>query len=298
MSKRKTSCEPGQSLIYDGVLCTITDRSWEREENARSELKRIMQKGMEATKRKNQIVDEQIRTNEARFKTPDGWKPPRECGFALYESKKRKHRAYLCDIKTEWRDYETSNPVRILFFRMVWGRHDVADVELVFEGEALTSRTAQLEPRNIQEVSILKWKVTFTDSTVQAMDFCKFTPIKDMAVIRNSVSVQRIIEEHFPVAETKQTKKRLTQAQLEARRGGGKARAQLTTEEIKVIVQEFSFIKNQTATRKGELVAQRCASGLWKHNENLRTKIERKDGKEITSRYVCGVVREYRRAHG
>lgn len=98
---------------------------------------------------------------------------------------------------------------------------------------------------------------------------------------------ERIKAEHKP----------LTAAQRGARAEGGRAKAQLSPDQIKIIVAEFSFIRNKSDRRRGEIVAQRCASGRWTHGEPPR-KVTRKDGKPITGRYVQDVVKGFRATHG
>ena len=94
-----------------------------------------------------------------------------------------------------------------------------------------------------------------------------------------------------------QEHKPLTAAQRGARAKGGRAKAQLSPDQIKIIVAEFSFVRNKSDRRRGEIVAQRCASGRWTHGEPPR-KITRKDLKPITWRYVIDTVKGYRATHG
>jgi hypothetical protein len=232
--------------------------------------------------------------NNERIKTPDGWDPPKRCdSVALTTDDGKRHTAYICDAKQQPNDWGTDYPSFTLTCRLVWGKCDAADFALAIDTGLLSPTTAKLCPWHISEISLPKWTVVFSDGSIVDMKYGRLTPITDMQVIRDNANVQRIIEEHFSG-----TPKKMTLAERKARADGGRGRAQLTREQRKTIVNEFSFIKNQTERRKGELVAGRCDSGHWGHNENLHTKIARKDGKPITGRYVRDIVKNYKSVYG
>lgn len=235
-----------------------------------------------------------MEANNERIKTPDGWKPPKRCdSVALTTDDGKRHTAFICDAKHQPNDWGTDYPSFTLTCRLVWGRCDAADFTLSIDTRMLSPRTAKLCPWHISEISVPKWTVVFSDGAIIDMKYCRLSPITDMQTIRDSANVQRLIEKHFSG-----TPKKLTLAERKARADGGKARAQLADGQIKVIVAESAFIKNQSQRRKGELIAKRCATGLWTHNEKLHKKITRKDEKPITWRYIRDVIKDYKLLHG
>jgi hypothetical protein len=236
-----------------------------------------------------------MEANNERIKTPDGWKPPKRCdSVALTTDDGKRHTAFICDAKHQPNDWGTDYPSFALTCRLVWGKCDAADFTLSIDTEMLSPRTAKLCPWHISEISLPKWNVVFSDGSIIDMKYCRLTPITDMQTIRDNANVQRIIEEHFSG-----TPKKLTLAERKARADGGKAKAQLADSQIKVIVAESAFIKNQSQRRKGELIAERCLSGRWTHNKALeRLKITRRDGKPITGRYIRDVIKNYKLLHG
>lgn len=233
--------------------------------------------------------------NNERIKTPDGWKPAKRCdSVRLVTDEGKRHTAYVCDAKQQPNDWGTDHPSFTLSCRLVWGKCDAADFSLSIGTELLSPLTAKLCPWHIAEISLSKWTVTFSDGSTIDMKYCRLTPLSDMQAIRDNANVQRIIEEHFSG-----TPKKLTLAERKARADGGKAKAQLADSQIKVIVAESAFIKNQSQRRKGELIAERCLSGRWTHNKALeRLKITRRDGKPITWRYIRDVIKNYKLLHG
>lgn len=255
--------------------------------------------------------DQQLRTkfeerkahmaaNNERIKTPDGRKPPKRCdSVALTTDDGKRHTAFICDAKHQPNDWGTDCPSITLTCRLVWGRCDAADLTLAIDTGLLSPQTAQLCPWHISEISLPKWTVAFSDGSIIDMKYCRLTPITNMQVIRDNANVQRIIEAHFSGGGNMAAKpKKLTLAERKARAEGGKARAQLADNQIKVIVAEFTFIKNQTQRRKGELIAERCVSGKWTFKKEERVKITRIDKKPITGRYICDVVNDYKLKHG
>ena len=197
-----------------------------------------------------------------------------------------------------WQDafigFDSGHPVKRLTFEVVAGRYDCFRVTAILEDEDLTRETYWLSGCDVSEVT-----------TGGAIRFCsgfelaardgaaafavQAIPEPEVATARHLLKAAAALQqaEHKP----------LTAAQRGARAEGGRAKAQLSRDQIKIIVAEFSFIKNKSDRRRGELVAQRCASGRWTHGEPPR-KVTRKDLKPITGRYVLDTVKRYRTTHG
>lgn len=191
---------------------------------------------------------------------------------------------------SEWRCFETDWPYKLLTFVAVVRQHVAYAWQIQLEGGDLTRETAWLEASDID--AIAGASVRFRNGFVlESRDGIAVASPKRMteAEIQASAVILDVVDgmEHKP----------LTAAQRGARAEGGRAKAQLSRDQIKIVAAEFSFIRNQTDRRRGELVAQRCASGLWTHGEPPR-KVTRKDGKPITGRYVQDVVKGYRAKYG
>lgn len=196
---------------------------------------------------------------------------------------------------SEWRCFETDWPYKLLTFVAVVRRHAAYAWQIQLEGEDLTKETAWLEASDID--AIAGASIRFRNGFVlESRDGSAVASPKRMteAEIQASAVILDVVE---AAARLKAEHKPLTAAQRGARAEGGRAKAQLSRDQIKIIVAEFSFIKNQTGRSRGEIVAQRCASGRWTHGEPPR-KITRKDLKPITWRYVQDVVKGYRATHG
>ena len=191
---------------------------------------------------------------------------------------------------SEWRCFETGWPYKLLTFVAVVRRHKCYKWQIQLEGEDLTKETAWLEPPDIDRITGAK--IHFRNGFVlESRDVAAVAVPKRMT--ETEIQAESVI---LDVADGMKHKP-LTAAQRGARAEGGRAKAQLSPDQIKIIVAEFSFIRNQTDRRRGEIVAQRCASGLWTHGEPTR-KVTRKDGKPITGRYVQDVVKGYRAKYG
>ena len=191
---------------------------------------------------------------------------------------------------SEWRCFETDWPYKLLSFVAVVRRHRCYKWQIQLEGEDLTKETAWLEASDIDRITGAK--IHFRNGfTLESRDGIAVAVSRRMteAEIQASAVILDVAEgmEHKP----------LTAAQRGARAKGGRAKAQLSPDQIKIIVAEFSFIRNKSDRRRGEIVAQRCASGRWTHGEPPR-KITRKDLKPITWRYVIDTVKGYRATHG
>jgi len=191
---------------------------------------------------------------------------------------------------SEWRCFETDWPYKLLTFVAVVRRHKCYKWQIQLEGEDLTKETAWLEASDIDKITGAK--IHFRNGFVlESRDVAAVAVPKRMT--EAEIQAEAVI---LDVAEGMEHKP-LTAAQRGARAEGGRAKAQLSRDQTKIIVAEFAFIKNQTDRRRGKLVAQRCASGLWTHGEPPR-KVERKDLKPITARYVLDTVKRYRATHG
>lgn len=190
----------------------------------------------------------------------------------------------------EWRCLATEHPYKLLTFVAVVRRHKCYKWQIQLEGQDLSKATAWLEASDIDKITGAK--IHFRNGFVlESRDVAAVAVPKRMteAEIQASAVILDVVDgmEHKP----------LTAAQRGARAEGGRAKAQLSRDQIKIVAAEFSFIRNQTDRRRGELVAQRCASGLWTHGEPPR-KITRKDLKPITWRYVLDAVKGYRATYG
>ena len=196
-----------------------------------------------------------------------------------------------------WQDafigFDSGHPVKRLVFEVVAGRYDCFRVTAILEDEDLTPDTYWLSGCDVLEVTggAIRFCSGFELAARDGAAAFAVNPIPEpeVAASRHLLSAAAALQqaEHKP----------LTAAQRGARAEGGRAKAQLSPDQIKIIVAEFSFIRNKSDRRRGELVAQRCASGQWKHGEPPR-KVERKDLKPITARYVLDTVKRYRTTHG
>ena len=191
---------------------------------------------------------------------------------------------------SEWRCLETDWPYKLLTFVAVVRRHKCYKWQIQLEGEDLTKETAWLEASDIDRITGAK--IHFRNGFVlESRDVAAVAVPKRMteAETQAEAVILDVVDgmEHKP----------LTAAQRGARAEGGRAKAQLSPDQIKIIAAEFSFIRNKSDRRRGEIVAQRCASGRWTHGEPPR-KITRKDLKPITWRYVLDTVKGYRATHG
>lgn len=190
----------------------------------------------------------------------------------------------------EWRCFATEHPYKLLTFVAVVRRHKCYKWQIQLEGQDLSKATAWLEASDIDKITGAK--IHFRNGfTLESRDGIAVAVSRRMTAAE--IQAEAVI---LDVAEGMEHKP-LTAAQRGARAEGGRAKAQLSRDQIKIVAAEFSFIRNQTDRRRGELVAQRCASGQWTHGEPPR-KVTRKDGRAITGRYVQDVVKGYRAKYG
>ena len=202
-------------------------------------------------------------------------------------------RALVAAMEDEFIGFDSAHPVKRLTFEVVAGRYDCFRVTAILEDEDLTPDTYWLSGCDVLEVTggAIRFCSGFELAARDGAAAFAVHPIPEpeVAASRHLLSAAAALQqaEHKP----------LTAAQRGARAEGGRAKAQLSPDQIKIIVAEFSFIRNKSDRRRGELVAQRCASGRWKHGEPPR-KVERKDLKPITARYVLDTVKRYRATHG
>ena len=196
---------------------------------------------------------------------------------------------------SEWRCFETDWPYKLLTFVAVVRRHRCYKWQIQLEGEDLTKETAWLEASDIDKITGAK--VRFRNGfTLESRDGIAVAVSRRMT--EAEIQAEAVILDVAEAAALQQAERKpLTAAQRGARAEGGRAKAQLSPDQIKIIVTEFAFIRNKSDRRRGELVAQRCASGQWTHGEPPR-KVTRKDGRAITGRYVQDVVKGYRAKYG
>jgi len=196
---------------------------------------------------------------------------------------------------SEWRCFETDWPYKLLSFVAVVRRHRCYKWQIQLEGEDLTKETAWLEASDIDKITGAK--IHFRNGFVlESRDGIAVAVSRRMT--EAEIQAEAVILDVAEAAALQQAERKpLTAAQRGARAEGGRAKAQLSPDQIKIIVAEFSFIRNKSDRRRGEIVAQRCASGRWTHGEPPR-KITRKDLKPVTWRYVLDTVKGYRATHG
>jgi hypothetical protein len=195
----------------------------------------------------------------------------------------------------EWRCLATEHPYKLLMFVAVVRRHKCYKWQIQLEGQDLSKATAWLEASDIDKITGAK--IHFRNGfTLESRDGIAVAVSRRMteAEIQAEAVILDVAE---AAARLKAEHNPLTAAQRGARAEGGRAKAQLSPDQIKIIVAEFSFIRNKSDRRRGEIVAQRCASGRWTHGEPPR-KITRKDLKPITWRYALDTVKGYRATHG